>query len=351
VINTLDKRNIKDLSYDELEAYVAGYKLPGFRAGQIFEWIYKDAASFTDMTNLPKSLIELLERDFYIGRARIEAMQHSQADNTRKYLLCFEDGNAVECVLMDYNYGKTICISTQIGCRMSCEFCASTVGGLVRSMTSGEMLEEVMAVSRDVGERIGNIVLMGTGEPFDNYEQVLKFIKTINHNKGLNIGQRHITLSTSGIVPRIYDFADENLQCTLAISLHAADDEARGKIMPVNRKYNIEKLMEACEYYIKLTNKRVTFEYALIKDVNDSVKDAHKLGILLKGMLCHVNLIPVNKVEGKQFVKASKDRINSFKSTLEGFGIETTIRRELGSEIDAACGQLRQKYIREGTRQ
>ena len=339
-----DRRNVKDLSYNELLDYVEVNQLPKFRAGQIFEWIYKDTASFEEMTNLPKSLIELLERDFYIGRARIAAMQHSKIDNTRKYLLCFEDGNAVECVLMDYSYGKTICISTQIGCRMSCEFCASTIGGLVRSMTSGEMLEEVMSVSRDIGERIGNIVLMGTGEPFDNYDQVLKFIKVINHSKGLNIGQRHITLSTSGIVPRIYDFAEENLQCTLAISLHAADDEERSKIMPVNRKYNIEKLMEACKYYIKITNKRVTFEYALIKSVNDSIKDAHKLGTLLKGMLCHVNLIPVNMVEGKNFVKASKDSINSFKNALEGFGIETTIRRELGSEIDAACGQLRQKY-------
>ncbi|HYE80586.1 MAG TPA: 23S rRNA (adenine(2503)-C(2))-methyltransferase RlmN [Clostridia bacterium] len=340
------RRNIKDLSYDELLAYVEENGLPKFRAGQIFEWIYKDAGTFGEMTNLPKGLIEVLERDFYIGRVRIEAMQHSKIDNTRKYLLCFEDGNAVECVLMEYSYGKTICISTQIGCRMSCEFCASTVGGLIRSMSSGEMLEEVMAVSRDIGERIGNIVLMGTGEPFDNYDQVLKFIRVINHEKGLNIGQRHITLSTSGIVPRIYDFADEKLQCTLAISLHAAEDEARSKIMPVNRKYNIEKLMEACRYYIKLTNKRVTFEYALMKDVNDSSKDAHKLGTLLKGMLCHVNLIPVNKVEGKEFVKASKDRIDSFKETLEGFGIETTVRRELGSEIDAACGQLRQKYMK-----
>lgn len=343
----MNRRNIKDLSHDEIEGYVLNNQLPKFRAGQIFEWIYKDTASFEDMTNLPKSLIEQLNQDFYIGRARIEAIQHSKTDNTRKYLLCFEDGNAVECVLMEYNYGKTICISTQIGCRMSCEFCASTIGGLVRSMTSGEILEEVMAVSRDIGERIGNIVLMGTGEPFDNYEQVMKFIKVINHSKGLNIGQRHITLSTSGIVPRIYDFADADLQCTLAISLHAADDEVRSKIMPVNRKYNIKKLIEACEYYIKLTNKRVTFEYALIKDVNDSVKDAHKLGTLLKGMLCHVNLISVNKVEGKEYVKASKDSINSFKSALENFGIETTIRRELGSEIDAACGQLRQKHMRQ----
>lgn len=341
------RRNIKDLSYEELESYVTGCGLSKFRAGQIFEWVYKDAASFADMTNLPKGLIQQLEKDFYIGRARIEAMQHSKSDNTRKYLLCFEDGNAVECVLMDYSYGKTICISTQIGCRMSCKFCASTEGGLVRSMTSGEMIEEVMAVSRDIGERIGNIVLMGTGEPFDNYEQVMKFIRTVNHSKGLNIGQRHITLSTSGIVPRIYDFADEGLQCTLAISLHGAEDETRSKIMPVNRKYNIQKLMEACEYYIKATNKRVTFEYALIKDFNDSIKDAHKLGTLLKGMLCHVNLIPVNKVEGKEFEKTSKDKVNAFKNVLESYGVETTVRRELGSEIDAACGQLRQKYIRQ----
>ena len=341
----LDKKNIKDLGFDELEIYIKENRLPRFRAAQVFEWIYKDAASFREMTNLPKNLIEQLEGDFYIGRAYIAAMQHSKTDNTRKYLICFEDGNAVECVLMDYSYGKTLCISTQFGCRMSCEFCASTTGGLIRSMTSGEMLEEVMAVSRDIGERIGNIVLMGTGEPFDNYDQVMKFIRTINHPKGLNIGQRHITLSTSGIVPRIYDFADEKLQCTLAISLHAADDEARSRIMPVNRKYNIEKLMEACRYYINMTNKRITFEYALIKDVNDSIKDAHKLGTLLKGMLCHVNLIPVNKVEGKNFLKASKEKINSFKTALEGFGIETTVRRELGSEIDAACGQLRQKHI------
>ncbi len=340
-----NKRNIKDLSYEQLEEYMEENKLPKFRAGQIFEWIYKDVDSFEAMTNLPKNLIEQLDKDFFIGRAWVVAKQVSKTDDTRKYLLCFADGNAVECVLMDYSYGKTICISTQIGCRMNCEFCASTVGGLVRSLSSGEMLEEVMAISRDIGERIGNIVLMGTGEPFDNYEQVVKFIKMINHPKGLNIGQRHITLSTSGIVPKIYEFADEKLQCTLAISLHAADDEERSRIMPVNRKYNIEKLMEACRYYINLTNKRITFEYALIKDVNDGAKDAHKLGTLLKGMLCHVNLIPVNTVEGKEFTKASKERVNAFKNALEGFGVETTVRRELGSDIDAACGQLRQKHI------
>ncbi|MGE5677535.1 MAG: 23S rRNA (adenine(2503)-C(2))-methyltransferase RlmN [Pseudomonadota bacterium] len=344
-------KNIKDLSFEELEAYIIGKGFPKFRAGQIFEWIYKDVEAFDGMTNLPRNLIELLDSEFSIGRAWVATKQVSKEDGTKKYLLGFSDGNAVECVLMDYSYGKTICISTQVGCRMNCEFCASTTGGLVRSLTSGEMLEEVMTVSRDIGERIGNIVLMGTGEPFDNYEQVMKFIKTINHAKGLNIGQRHITLSTSGVVPRIYDFADENLQCTLAISLHAAENEARSRIMPINRKYNIEKLLEACRYYIQVTNKRITFEYALIKDVNDNPKDAHTLGSLLKGMLCHVNLIPVNSVEGKEFTKASKERVNAFRQALEGFGIETTVRRELGSDIDAACGQLRQKYVKSGNGQ
>ncbi|MGE5632903.1 MAG: 23S rRNA (adenine(2503)-C(2))-methyltransferase RlmN [Caulobacteraceae bacterium] len=342
-----DKENIKNMRIEDIESYVAKNKLPKFRATQIFEWIYKDVESFADMTNLPKNLIELLDKDFYIGRARIEAMQHSKKDNTRKYLLCVEDGNAVECVLMEYSYGKTICISTQVGCKMSCEFCASAIGGFIRSLTSGEMLEEVMAVSRDIGERISNVVLMGTGEPFDNYDEVIRFIKIINSEKGLNVGQRHITISTSGLVPKIMEFADENLQCTLAISLHAAENELRGKIMPVNRKYSIEELMDACRYYIKVTNKRITFEYALIKDFNDSVRDAEKLGMLLKGMLCHVNLIPVNKVEERSFEKASKERINQFKNTLERFEVETTVRRELGSDIDAACGQLRQKYLRQ----
>lgn len=345
-----DKRNIKDFTIEELEAYITENKMPRFRATQVFEWIYKDAAFFEDMTNLPKNLIELLNRDFYIGRAAVETVQHSREDNTRKYLMGLADGNAVEAVLMEYSYGRTICISTQVGCRMSCEFCASTIGGLIRSMTCGEMLEEIMAVSRDIGEKISNVVLMGTGEPFDNYGQVVKFIRIINSEKGLNVGQRHITISTSGLVPRIYDFADEGLQCTLAISLHAADNELRSRLMPVNKKYKIEMLMEACDYYIRKTNRRVTFEYALIKDTNDSDDDARKLGMLLKGKLCHVNLIPVNRVEERGFEKASRDRINKFREILEGCGIETTIRRELGSDIDAACGQLRQKYMRRGNK-
>lgn len=340
-----EKTNIKNLNPQELEAYVTGKGFPKFRAMQLFEWIYKDAAGFEEMSNLPKNMREALDQDFTMGRAQIAAKRSSKEDGTVKYLLCFEDGNAVECVLMQYSYGKTLCISTQIGCRMACEFCASAYGGLIRNMTCGEMLEEVMAVSRDIGERISNIVLMGTGEPFDNYAEIMKFLRLINHEKSLNVGMRHITISTSGIVPKIYEFADADLQCTLAISLHAADDKTRSILMPVNKKYNIGKLLEACRYYIQKTNKRVTFEYALIKDINDSVEEADKLGKLLKGMLCHVNLIPVNQVEGKEFRKAAKESINRFKNTLADYGIEATVRRELGSDIDAACGQLRQKYI------
>lgn len=338
------KKNIKDFTLEELENYMTQNKLPKFRAGQIFEWIYRDVESFEQMTNLPKDLISKLNQELYIGRAEIEVKLVSNEDRTRKYLLKLKDGNAVECVLMEYNYGKTICISTQIGCRMDCAFCASTIGGLTRHMTSGEMLEEVMAVSRDIGERISNIVLMGTGEPFDNYNEVIKFLKTVNNQKGLNVGMRHITISTSGLVPKIMEFAEEQLQCTLAISLHAADNPTRNTLMPINKKYKIEELMEACRHYIKKTNRRITFEYALIKGINDSDESAERLAKYLKGMLCHVNLIPINKVEGKDFDKSPKASIDRFKGILERNGIEATVRRELGSDINAACGQLRQKY-------
>jgi 23S rRNA (adenine2503-C2)-methyltransferase len=338
------KKNIKDFTLEELESYIVQNKLPKFRAGQIFEWIYKDVESFDQMTNLPKDLVNKLKQELYIGRAAIEVKLVSKEDKTRKYLLKLEDGNAVECVLMEYSYGKTICISTQVGCRMNCAFCASAIGGLTRHMTSGEMLEEVMAVSRDIGERISNIVLMGTGEPFDNYKEVIKFLRTVNNQKGMNVGQRHITISTSGLVPKILEFAEEELQCTLAISLHAADNPTRNTLMPINKKYRIEELMDACRQYIKKTNRRITFEYALIKDINDSEESAYKLSNLLRGMLCHVNLIPINKVEEKVFEKANKTAIDRFKSILESNGIEATVRRELGSDINAACGQLRQQY-------
>jgi 23S rRNA (adenine2503-C2)-methyltransferase len=338
------KKNVKDFTLEELESYIVQNKLPKFRAGQIFEWIYKDVESFDQMTNLSKDLISKLKQDLRIGRAEIEVKLVSEEDHTRKYLLKLEDGNAVECVLMEYNYGKTLCISTQVGCRMDCAFCASAIGGLTRHMTSGEMIEEVMAVSRDIGDRISNIVLMGTGEPFDNYNEVIKFLRTVNNQKGLNVGQRHITISTSGLVPKILEFAEEDFQCTLAISLHAADNITRNTLMPINKRYKIEDLIDACKKYIKKTNRRITFEYALIKGINDSEESAYKLFKLLRGMLCHVNLIPINKVEEKAFEKANKATVDKFKSILESNGIEVTVRRELGSDINAACGQLRQQY-------
>jgi 23S rRNA (adenine2503-C2)-methyltransferase len=338
------KINVKDFTLEELEEYIKGKGLPKFRAGQIFEWIFRDVEDFEQMTNLPKDLIAKLKEELYIGRSEIEVRQVSREDGTRKYLLKLQDGTAVEAVLMEYSYGRTICISTQVGCRMNCAFCASGIGGLTRHMTSGEMHEEVMAVSRDVGERISNIVLMGTGEPFDNYEQVIKFLRTVNNQKGLNIGMRHITISTSGLVPKIIDFADEELQCTLAISLHAPNNEIRDTLMPVNRKYKIEELMDACRYYINKTNKRITFEYALIKGVNDSEQNAEQLARLLRGMLCHVNLIPINEVAEKGFSKSTRTAVERFRGILEKNKIEATVRRELGSDINAACGQLRKKY-------
>lgn len=340
----LQKKNIKDYTLEELEEYMKQKGFPKFRSGQLFEWIYKDVQSFEQMSNLPKAMQSKLSEELYIGKAEVEVKQVSKQDGTRKYLLKLMDGNAVECVLMEYSYGKTICISTQVGCRMNCSFCASGIGGLTRHLTSGEMLEEVMAVSRDIGERISNIVLMGTGEPFDNYKEVIKFLRIVNNQKGLNIGMRHITISTSGLVPEIIAFADLQLQCTLAVSLHASDNETRDKLMPVNKKYKLEELMDACRYYTKKTNKRVTFEYALINGVNDSEQNALQLAGLLKGMLCHVNLIPINEVREKGFIKSTKTAIDRFKGILERNKIEATVRRELGSDINAACGQLRKKY-------
>mgnify|MGYP001073197210 CR=1 FL=1 len=267
-------------------------------------------------------------------------------DGAKKYLFDVLDGNAIESVLMQYKYGKTICVSSQIGCKMGCKFCASTGIAFVRGLTSGEIVEQILAVEQDIGEHISNIVFMGIGEPFDNYDNVMHAIRIINNQKGLNIGARHISVSTSGLVPRIYDFANEDLQCTLSISLHATDNTKRSAMMPVNNLYSIEELMEACKYYIAKTNKRISFEYALAKDNNDNLEDAKALVNLLKGMLCHVNLIPINKIENGKFTKSSNDNIIKFRDYLNDHGIVATIRRELGSDIDAACGQLRRKNLK-----
>ena len=281
-----------------------------------------------------------------INNFKILQKQES-ADGTKKYLFDVLDGNAIETVLMSYHHGYSICVSSQIGCKMGCKFCASTGINFIRSLTSGEIVEQILAVEQDTGVRISNVVFMGIGEPFDNYDNVMQAIKIINSQKGLNIGARHISISTSGLVPMIYKFADEELQCTLSISLHATNDEKRSSMMPVNNRYNIEELMKACRYYIEKTNKRISFEYALAKDNNDNLEDARGLVKLLKGMLCHVNLIPINKIENGKFTKSSNENIIKFRDYLNDHGIVATIRRELGSDIDAACGQLRRQNLKE----
>ena len=340
-------KNIKEYNLDELQEEMLALGEKKYRAEQIFKWIYVDKVKdFDEMTNLSIELREKLKKEYTMCNFRILKKQEA-SDGTKKYLFDVLDGNAIESVLMEYHHGKTICVSSQIGCKMGCKFCASTGIKFVRSLTCGEIVEQVLAVEQDIGDKISNIVFMGIGEPFDNYENVMKAIKILNNQKGLNIGARHISISTSGLVPMIYKFADEELQCTLSISLHATNDEKRSKMMPINNRYNIEELMKACKYYIEKTNKRISFEYALAKDNNDNLNDAKELVKLLKGMLCHVNLIPINKIENGDYVKSTNENIIKFRDYLNANGIVATIRRELGSDIDAACGQLRRKSLKE----
>ena len=340
-------KNIKEYNLDELQEEMLALGEKKYRAEQIFKWIYVDKVKdFDEMTNLSIELREKLKKEYTMCNFRILKKQEA-SDGTKKYLFDVLDGNAIESVLMEYHHGKTICVSSQIGCKMGCKFCASTGIKFVRSLTCGEIVEQVLAVEQDIGDKISNIVFMGIGEPFDNYENVMKAIKILNNQKGLNIGARHISISTSGLVPMIYKFADEELQCTLSISLHATNDEKRSKMMPINNRYNIEELMKACKYYIEKTNKRISFEYALAKDNNDNLADAKELVKLLKGMLCHVNLIPINKIENGSYVKSTNENIIKFRDYLNDNGIVATIRRELGSDIDAACGQLRRKSLKE----
>ncbi len=341
-------KNIKKYNLDELKEEIENLGEKKYRAEQIFKWIYIDKVKeFDDMTNLSIELREKLKKEYTMCNFNILKKQES-SDGTKKYLFDVLDGNAIETVLMQYHHGKTICVSSQIGCKMGCKFCASTGIKFVRSLSAGEIVEQILAVEQDIEDKISNVVFMGIGEPFDNYENVMKAIKIINNQKGLNIGARHISISTSGLVPMIYKFADEEMQCTLSISLHATNDEKRSSMMPINNRYNIKELIEACRYYIKKTNKRISFEYALAKDNNDNLEDAKELVKLLKGMLCHVNLIPINKIENGAYVKSSNENIIKFRDYLNENGIVATIRRELGSDIDAACGQLRRKNLSGG---
>lgn len=337
--------DLKDLEYDELETFLRERGEPRFRTKQIFEWLHRGAESFDEMTNISKATKEKLKQDSFISTLKIREKYVSQIDGTVKYLFELEDGNCIESVIMRYKHGITICISSQVGCRMGCRFCASTIGGLYRCLTPGEILNQVIFAQKDIGERISNIVMMGIGEPLDNYDHVIKFLHAVNHEYGLNIGYRHISLSTCGVVDKIYELAEENLPITLSISLHAPNNEIRSSIMPINKKYDIDELLRACRAYINHTTRRISFEYSLIKGVNDSMENAKELASRLRGMLCHVNLIPVNKVDERDYDKGSAEDIRRFQEKLISLGVNATVRRELGSDISASCGQLRKKVL------
>lgn len=339
------KINLKDMTIPEIGDLCISMGEKRYRGEQIFRWLYKGVESISDMANISEPFRIALDQKAYIGKALIEKKYQSDIDGTAKYLLKLEDGSIIESVLMEYSYGYSACLSTQVGCSMGCSFCASTIGGKVRDLTPGEMVDEILSMQQDSGKRISNIVLMGSGEPLDNFDNVVKFMKIVNTESGLNIGMRHITLSTCGLVPGIRKLAELNLQITLAISLHAPNDEIRKSLMPIARKYSINEIMDACRQYISITNRRITFEYSLIKGVNDSMDCARELANLLKGMLCHVNLIPVNEIKEREYKKTDPKRVDEFKKILESKGIEATVRRELGADINAACGQLRKSYI------
>lgn len=338
-------KNIKDYDLEDLKQELISIGEKGFRAEQIFKWLYQEKVkSFDEMTNISLELREKLKSNYTICNYNILKKLES-SDGTKKYLFDILDGNIIESVLMEYHYGKSVCVSSQVGCKMGCKFCASTGIPFVRNLTAGEIVEQILAIEQDTGEKISNIVFMGIGEPLDNYDNVIKAIRILNNPTGLGIGARHISVSTSGLVPRIYDLAKENIQCTLSVSLHASNNEKRSSMMPVNNRYSVEELIKACKDYIAMTNKRISFEYALAKDNNDNMQDAKELTNLLKGMLCHVNLIPINKIENGKFTKSSNENIIKFRDYLNDHGIVATIRRELGSDIEAACGQLRRKNL------
>lgn len=338
--------DILSMELDELTAFMEETGQPKFRAKQVYDWLHKKlVSSFDEMNNLPKALREALKEKAEIKGVEIVDKLVSKTDGTTKYLFVLDNDSIIESVLMRYSFGNAVCVSTQAGCRMGCTFCASTINGVECSLSAGQILSQIYTIQKDIGERISNVVLMGSGEPLDNYENVIKFIHILNSKEGLDIGQRHITLSTCGLTEKMRLLAELDLQITLAVSLHAPNDEIRNKIMPISRKYDYEALLEACRYYTKKTNRRITFEYALIKGVNDSEENAKELAGRLKNMLCHVNLIPVNDVKERSYEKSEAQTIESFSKILMSRGIETTVRRKLGSDINAACGQLRKGYM------
>lgn len=340
------KIDIRSLNYEELSEKIQELGLPKFRAGQIYTWLFeKGVGDFSEMTNLSKDLRDKLSQVFEIKNCTVDTKLVSKIDGTVKYLFELQKNEFVECVVMKYKYGYSICISTQLGCKMGCKFCASAIGGFKRHLTASEMLSEIYTAQKDLNIRISHIVLMGTGEPLDNFDNVMRFLELVTDENGLNISMRHISLSTCGVVPRIYDLAENKLGITLSISLHAPNDEIRSQTMPVNSKWNIDELLKACRYYTDKTSRRISFEYAMIKGFNDSEKCAQELAKRLSGMLCHVNLIPVNNVRERKFVRSDDNSIKKFISVLEKHNLTVTVRRTLGSDINASCGQLRAKKL------
>jgi 23S rRNA m2A2503 methyltransferase len=336
------------MTLDELTEFVTENGFPKFRAKQIYDWLYKNVTDFDNMRNIPADLKAFLKSSSYISVANIEKKLVSRYDKTVKYLFSFNDGECVESVVMSYKHGYSICISTQVGCKMGCTFCATGKSGFSRSLEPSEMLGQIEAAQRDLNIRISNIVLMGMGEPLDNFDNVVKFLRLVSSDNGLNIGMRHITLSTCGIVPKIYELAKLHLGITLSVSLHAPNDEIRQRTMPIAKKYSIEELLKACSDYFKTTGRRVTFEYSMISGVNDSDENARELAKRLEGTQSHVNLIPVNTVEGTGYLKSNIKRQQAFINILAAKNIGATVRRTLGSDINASCGQLKRKHIEEG---
>ena len=344
----MEKRDIKSLTLPALEGELAGLGLPRFRAGQVYGWLHqKRVSTFAEMTNLPAALRGQLDEKYYINAIQVKKKLVSKLDGTVKYLYELRDGNCVEAVLMHYHHGSSLCISSQVGCRMGCKFCASTLAGYVRDLTASEMLDEVYTAQRDSGSRVDGVVLMGIDEPLDNFDNVMDFLELLSSPQGLNLSLRHVSLSTCGLVDKIYALAQRRLQLTLSISLHAPNDEIRDRSMPINRKYNMERLLAACRDYFAVTGRRISFEYALIAGVNDSPACARQLAERLRGMGAHVNLIPVNEVRETGFKRGSRAQIQGFQRQLQQLGVNATIRRELGADISAACGQLRRQTAAE----
>ena len=342
-------KDIMSMTYGELAEVFSGKGLQGFRAKQVYQWLHcRLAASYDEMTDLPKALREQLAEEYPLNICTVAKKQVSAADGTVKFLYALHDGDYIESVVMKYKYGYTVCVSSQVGCKMGCAFCASTLGGFKRSLTAGEILSQVYTAQRELGERVSHIVLMGMGEPLDNYDNVMRFIELVTDEKGLNLSMRNISLSTCGVVPKIEELMKKKLQLTLSISLHAADSALRSKIMPINKKYDVDELLAVCRRYAAETSRRISFEYSMLAGVNDSDECARLLASKLRGMLCHVNLIPVNEVEESPFKPSSPERIERFTEILAGSGITATVRRKLGSDIEASCGQLRRKMNKKG---